>query len=57
VANPPAIELVPRVFRIPTVGSWQINSYAFVDDDGSVTLVDTGPVLAGRTPVRAARPR
>jgi glyoxylase-like metal-dependent hydrolase (beta-lactamase superfamily II) len=42
VANPPAIELVPRVFRIPTVGSWQINSYAFVDDDGSVTLVDTG---------------
>jgi glyoxylase-like metal-dependent hydrolase (beta-lactamase superfamily II) len=42
VANPPAIELVPGVFRIPTVGSWQINSYAFVDDDGSVTLVDTG---------------
>jgi glyoxylase-like metal-dependent hydrolase (beta-lactamase superfamily II) len=42
VANPPAIELVPGVFRIPTVGSWQVNSYAFVDDDGSVTLVDTG---------------
>lgn len=42
MANPPAIELVPGVFRIPTVGSWQINSYAFVDDDGSVTLVDTG---------------
>ncbi|MCW0211941.1 MAG: MBL fold metallo-hydrolase [Pseudonocardia sp.] len=42
MANPPATELVPGVFRIPTVGSWQVNSYALVDDDGSVTLVDTG---------------
>jgi len=30
------------VFRIPTVGSWAVNSFALVDDDGSVTLVDTG---------------
>jgi hypothetical protein len=31
-----------RVFRIPTVGSWAVNSFALVDDDDSVTLVDTG---------------
>ncbi|NMI01612.1 MBL fold metallo-hydrolase [Pseudonocardia acidicola] len=42
MAHPPAIELAPGAWRIPTVGSAQVNSFAFVDDDGSVTLVDTG---------------
>jgi glyoxylase-like metal-dependent hydrolase (beta-lactamase superfamily II) len=42
MAPPRAIALAPGVFRIPTVGSWVTNSFALVDDDGSVTLVDTG---------------
>lgn len=36
-----AVLLAPRVYRIPTMRDF-INSYAFVDDDGQVTLVDTG---------------
>jgi len=35
------IELAPGVYRIPTMRDY-INSYAFVDDDGQVTLIDTG---------------
>ena len=38
----PAVLLAPGVFRIPTAGKDLINSFALVDDDGSVTLVDTG---------------
>jgi glyoxylase-like metal-dependent hydrolase (beta-lactamase superfamily II) len=37
-----AIQLAPNVWRIPTLVGDFINSFAFVDDDGSVTLVDTG---------------
>lgn len=36
-----AVTLAPGVFRIPTMRDF-INSYAFVDDDGQVTLVDCG---------------
>jgi glyoxylase-like metal-dependent hydrolase (beta-lactamase superfamily II) len=42
MTRPPAIELVPGVFRIPTIGKAAVNSFAFVDGDGSVTLVDCG---------------
>ena len=42
MAHPPAIELAPGVFRIPTVGAASTNSFAFVEDDGAVTLVDCG---------------
>jgi glyoxylase-like metal-dependent hydrolase (beta-lactamase superfamily II) len=42
MAPPPAVAVAPGVFRIPTVGSWAVNSFALVDGDGSVTLVDTG---------------
>jgi glyoxylase-like metal-dependent hydrolase (beta-lactamase superfamily II) len=42
MAAPRAVALAPGVFRIPTIGSWGTNSFALVDDDGSVTLVDTG---------------
>lgn len=42
MAPPPAVAIAPGVFRIPTVGSWAVNSFALLDDDGSVTLVDTG---------------
>ena len=41
MARSPAVALAPGVYRIPTLGDY-INSYAFVDDDGSVTLVDCG---------------
>jgi glyoxylase-like metal-dependent hydrolase (beta-lactamase superfamily II) len=42
MATPPAIAVAPNVFRIPTVGAASVNSYAVLDDDGSVTLVDSG---------------
>jgi glyoxylase-like metal-dependent hydrolase (beta-lactamase superfamily II) len=42
MASPPAVAVAPTVFRIPTVGAASVNSYAFLDDDGSVTLVDCG---------------
>jgi glyoxylase-like metal-dependent hydrolase (beta-lactamase superfamily II) len=35
------------VWRLPTLGKNLINSFAFVDDDGSVTLIDAG--LRGAT--------
>lgn len=41
MARSPAVALAPGVYRIPTLGDF-INSYAFVDADGSVTLVDCG---------------
>ena len=42
MARVPAIELAPGVVRIPTIGAAATNSFALVDDDGSVTLVDCG---------------
>lgn len=41
MARSPAVALAAGVYRIPTLGDY-INSYAFVDDDGSVTLIDCG---------------
>lgn len=46
MAPPRAVVIAPGVFRIPTSGSWAVNSFALVDDDGSVTLVDTGTTKA-----------
>ena len=37
----PVVLLGPGVYRIPTLGDF-INSFAFVDADGQVTLVDCG---------------
>ena len=42
MARDAAVELAPGVVRIPTVGSANVNSFAIVADDGSVTLVDCG---------------
>src|SRR5215217_7457100 len=42
MASTPAVPLAPGIFRIPTVGKDLVNSFALVQDDGSVTLVDTG---------------
>lgn len=36
------VPLAPGVWRIPTLGPNLINSFAFVDDDGSVVLIDAG---------------
>jgi glyoxylase-like metal-dependent hydrolase (beta-lactamase superfamily II) len=44
---PRAIALVPGVWRMPTFGKNLINSFAFVEPDGSVTLIDAG--LRGAT--------
>ena len=41
MSKPPVVTLAPGVYRIPTMGDF-INSYAFVEEDGSVTLVDCG---------------
>ncbi|MGH8824645.1 MAG: MBL fold metallo-hydrolase [Jiangellaceae bacterium] len=42
MAKIPAVELVPGVYRIPTAPWDLVNSFAFLDPDGRVTLVDTG---------------
>ena len=42
MASTPAVPLAPGIFRIPTVGKDLVNSFALVQEDGSVTLVDTG---------------
>jgi len=40
---PPApVQLAPDVWRFPTLGRSLINSFAFVDGDGTVALVDAG---------------
>ena len=46
-----SVQLAPGVHRIPTLGDF-INSFAFVDADGSVTLVDCG---VSRAPARIVR--
>jgi glyoxylase-like metal-dependent hydrolase (beta-lactamase superfamily II) len=48
----PVVALAPGVYRIPTLGDF-INSFAFVDDDGQVTLVDCGLRKAPRKIVEA----
>lgn len=48
----PAVQLGPGVFRIPTFGDY-VNSFAFVDDSGQVTLVDCGLKRAPRKIVAA----
>jgi len=48
----PVVTLAPGVYRIPTLGDF-INSFAFVDADGQVTLVDCGIARAPRRIVEA----
>jgi glyoxylase-like metal-dependent hydrolase (beta-lactamase superfamily II) len=42
VASSPAVQLAPGVWRIATAPSDLVSSFAFVEDDGRVTLVDAG---------------
>lgn len=44
----PAVQLAPGVWRIPTAPGDLVNTFAFVDDDGQVTLVDAGTKRAPR---------
>ncbi|MGF1664302.1 MAG: MBL fold metallo-hydrolase [Kineosporiaceae bacterium] len=44
----PAILVAPGLWRIPTVPFDVVNSYAVVEDDGSVTLIDAGTPYAAR---------
>jgi glyoxylase-like metal-dependent hydrolase (beta-lactamase superfamily II) len=48
----PVVTLARGVYRIPTLGDF-INSFAFLDDDGQVTLVDCGIARAPRRIVEA----
>ncbi|MCM0677781.1 MBL fold metallo-hydrolase [Micromonospora phytophila] len=52
MARSAAVLLAPGIWRIPTAGRSMINSYALLDDDGSVTLVDCG---LKRAPARIVR--
>ena len=45
------VQIAPSLFRIPTLGDF-INSYAFLDADGQVALVDCG---LKRAPARIVR--
>ena len=38
----PPVQLATGVWRIPTVGASAINSFAVLDDDGTLALIDTG---------------
>lgn len=42
------VQLAPRVYRLPTAPRSLVNSFAFLDDDGQVTLVDCGTTRAPR---------
>lgn len=52
MARTPAVALAEGIYRIPTMGDF-INSFAFVEDDGSVTLVDCGVKRAPKKIVAA----
>ena len=47
-----AVQIAPRVWRIPTAIGDLINTFALVDDDGTVTLVDAG-LSRGHKRIRA----
>jgi glyoxylase-like metal-dependent hydrolase (beta-lactamase superfamily II) len=53
VSPPAVVTLAPGVSRIPTAPSDLVNSFAFRDDDGQVTLVDCGLKRASRRIVAA----
>lgn len=48
MAHDPAVALAPDVWRIPTAPASLVNSFAFAESDGTVTLVDAGLKSARR---------
>lgn len=55
MSPPPAVELVPGVYRIPTAPADLVNSFLFVDPDDQLTLVDTGLRTAPKRVLAALR--
>ncbi|MFB9832956.1 MBL fold metallo-hydrolase [Actinoallomurus acaciae] len=53
MAKPAAHEIAPNVWRIPAAPFDFLNIYALIDDDGQVTLVDTGTKGATRRTLAA----
>jgi glyoxylase-like metal-dependent hydrolase (beta-lactamase superfamily II) len=53
VARTPAVQLAPGVWRVPTAPRDLVNSFALVEDDGQVTLVDAGTKRAPKAVVAA----
>jgi len=51
----PAVSIAPGVWRIPTFAHDLVNTFAFVDDDGQVTLVDAGTKSAPKRIVAGLR--
>ncbi len=47
MARPPTVELAPGVWRVPLLRDY-INGFVFRDDDGQVSLLDTGLPGHGR---------
>lgn len=62
MAKRPATRLASNVWRIPTAPRDFINSFAIVDLDGSVTLIDCGidkappKIVAGLAAIGSIRP-
>ncbi len=60
MSGPAAIALAPGVWRVPTAPKDLVNSFVFRDEDGQLTLVDTGlksappRILAALTELGAA---
>ena len=48
-----AVQIAPRVWRIPTAPYDLVNSFLFEAEDGSLTLVDAGTRLAPKTVLAA----
>ena len=55
MAAPPAVPLVPGVWRMRLVGD-VVNGFVLRDDDGQVALVDFEQVVEGRRRARASAP-
>ena len=53
MGSAPAVQLTGPVWRIATAPADLINTFAFVEDDGSVTLVDCGVRWAAPRRIRA----
>jgi glyoxylase-like metal-dependent hydrolase (beta-lactamase superfamily II) len=51
VSRTPAVELAPGVWRIATAPRDLVNTFALVEDDGQVTLVDAGTTRATKAVV------
>src|SRR3954451_801407 len=55
MGTPAAVELAPNVWRVPTVRWDLVNTIVLRDDDGRITLVDTGYKNAPHTILAALR--